>query len=164
MQILPNPLRTHKTFEDKKRAYMQDVVSSKGNAVAYASNGKPIPLRDVPVENIEFIGGLWRVQNPTEYTISHIRDLDLIMGDKLPRQENTFFEYYKAMRPTFNCYGIITIGDKFNMVVAKYTTDTGTHWGYGYNIEEARAFLGIRLYDMYKDWIHNVVCKNIQQK
>ena len=44
--------------------------------------------------------------------------------------------------------------------VAKYTTDQGTYWSYGNTIEQARAFLGIKLYDEYMDLIHTHACKN----
>ena len=58
-----------------------------------------------------------------------------------------------------NCYGRFIVGGP-EVIVAKYDTDRGTYWSYGPTLEQARAFLGIKLYDEYMDLIHSVACKN----
>ena len=44
-------------------------------------------------------------------------------------------------------------------VVAKYETDKKTYCAYGNGIEQARAFLGIKLYDECRDLIHGHLCR-----
>lgn len=151
--ILKNPLATwHKTPTEKQNAFN---AACKSGDVAYKSDGTTVPLTSLHQDKVEFIAGLWRVQNETNYEIKQIRDRQLILGPRLPHSERTLFEFYSAMRPVFNCYGLIHCN--FDIVVAKYTTQSGTFWGYGRTIEEARAFLGIRLYDTHQELINNVL-------
>ncbi len=159
--ILSNPLATqHKNRHEKMAAY--HIACAKGDN-ALTSDGALVPVSKLKPNQIEFIGGLWRVQNETTYEIKQIRDRKLILGNRLPHHERTLFEFYSAMTPAFNCYGLIC--NKFDVVVAKYTTASGTFWGYGRTIEEARAFLGIKLYDAHQELINNVLNKqNISQK
>lgn len=153
--ILSNPLATqHKDLHEKMAAY--HVACAKG-LCAVRSDGRQIPVSQLKPTQIEFIGGLWRVQDETEYKIQQIRDKRLILGPRLNRTEHTLFEFYQAMQPTFNCYGLLDMG--FDMVVAKYTTSSGTFWGYGHTIEQARAFLGIKLYDQHQGLINDVLNK-----
>lgn len=153
--ILSNPLATqHKDLHEKMAAY--HVACARGE-FALRSNGTRVRVSELAPTQIEFIAGLWRVQNETQYQIRQIRDEKLILGKKLNRTEHTLFEFYQAMKPTFNCYGLIDMG--FDMVVAKYSTSSGTFWGYGRTIEEARAFLGIKLYDQHQELINDVLNK-----
>ena len=108
---------------------------------------------------VDKVGGLWRIQNTVPYNITRVRDKDMVLGNKLDRVENTLFEYYNAREVNYNCYGPFVF-DEYTYIVAKYETDNETLWGYGKNIEGARAFLGLKLYDEYKDIIHAIVCRN----
>lgn len=151
--ILKNPLATqHKTPQEKQSAF---AAACRAGKSAYKSDGTTVPLATLHPDKVEFIAGLWRVQNETNYEIRQIRDRQLILGERMPHHERTLFEFYRAMKPTFNCYGLLDLG--FNIVVAKYTTTSGTFWGYGRTIEEARAFLGIRLYDAHQELINDVL-------
>lgn len=148
--ILPNPLAyQHKNYKEKLDAYK---VACANGVYAIRSDGVLISIATLKMHQVEFIGGLWRVQNETDYQIRQIRDRELILGKKLNRTENNLFEFYQAMQPVFNCYGLLNTD--FNMVVAKYRTASGTFWGYGRTIEEARAFLGIKLYDQHQELIN----------
>jgi len=150
----------HKNPHEKMMAYHRACATG---ARALTSDGRAIPVSQLNPTQIEFIAGFWRVQNETQYEIKQIRDRKLILGNRLPHNERTLFEFYGAMEPVFNCYGLIC--NKFDIVVAKYTTASGTFWGYGRTIEEARAFLGIKLYDQHQELINNVLNKqNISQK
>lgn len=153
-----NPLSAYKSARDKNTAYNIDCGAG---AMAYKSNDTKIPLQSVSCDDVEFVGGLWRVQDKNNYDIRTVRDRRLIMGARLPYNERTFFEYYSAALLTYNCYGVLP--PVFDVVVAKYTTDHGTYWSYGKTIADARAYLGIRLYDEYMDLIHSVACKNMAQ-
>lgn len=153
-----NPLATQ-TIEQKNKQYAHDCAT---DARAYSDATTSVPLRDVPVDKVEFIGGLWRIQNPHSYTITIVRDRPMILGDQIQHSERTFFKYYRAGFVTYNCYGLLK--PHFDMIVAQYTTDNGTYLSYGKTIAEARAFLGIRLYDQYMDVIHRIACKNQIQK
>lgn len=153
-----NPMAAYKSTDDKAIAYNMDCAAG---AMAYKSDDTKVPLRLVPCDDVEFIGGLWRVQDKHDYNIRTVRDRRLIMGARLPYSERTFFEYYSAALLTYNCYGVLP--PVFDVVVAKYTTDHGTYWSYGKTIADARAYLGIRLYDEYMDLIHSVACKNMAQ-
>ncbi|MCM1294289.1 MAG: hypothetical protein NC311_01875 [Muribaculaceae bacterium] len=153
--ILKNPLATqHKTPGEKIAAF---TAGCKSGAMAHKSDGTSVALKTLQPNQVEFIAGLWRVQDETNYEIRQIRDRQLILGERMPHRERTLFEFYQAMQPTFNCYGLICNG--FDIVVAKYTTNSGTFWGYGRNIEQARAFLGIKLYDAHQELINDVLNK-----
>lgn len=159
MQNNKNPLSFYKDNTQKLEAYMS---SCQSGAVAYKSDNTRVPLKEMNINDVEFIGGLWRVQTKPVYNIQRIRDRDMIIGDKIQRTEKTFFNYYKASFLVYNCYG--PIEPKFDMVAAEYKTDKCTYWAYGKTIAEARAFMGIKLYDEYKDLINSVACKGICQK
>lgn len=152
-----NPLATQ-TIAEKRKQYDTDC---RRNAMAYTQSCMHVPLRNVKFENVEFIGGLWRIQHTNNFDIIQVRDCKMILGERLAHHEKTFFEYYTAALVGYNCYG--PIRTPFDMVVAKYTTDAGTYWSYGKNIAEARAYMGIRLYDQYQELINNIACKKIKQ-
>ena len=154
-----NPLAEHKTKKQKYRAFISDRNSGKN---AYKSDNTCVPLKDLNFNDVEFIAGFWRVQEFFDYDIQQIRDREIILGPRLEYKEKTFFEYYKVASLVYNCYG--PVKPNFNMVAAKYETDKETYWSYGKSIAEARAFMGIKLYDEYMDLIHSVACKNINSK
>ncbi len=154
-----NKLATHKTVAEKERAYNIAILDSTRRVMAYSRNGTVAPLVDFAVSDVEFIGGLWRVQTPFHHKIQDVRDKQFVLGDRLAHREKNHFEFYSAWLVSENCYGkYILDGGKY--IVAKYTTDHGTYWSYGNTIEQARAFLGIKLYDEYMDLIHAHACKN----
>ena len=160
-----NKFATHKTIDEKKRAYRAACVDSKRQALAHRSDGTTVPLADVNVNDVEFIGGLWRLQNPFTYKIQDVRGIEFVLLNKLPHTEKTLFEFYRAAVVGENCYGRYLTDTSY--IVAKYTTDDGEFWGYGSTIEQARAFLGVKLYDEYKDLIHQHACrgqKKIREK
>lgn len=153
-----NPL-ANQTLDEKRKKYSTDSTNS---SFAYKSDNTKVPLKETNINDVEFIGGLWRVQEYTDYNIKKVRDKDLIIGNRIEHNEKTFFEYYQASILTYNCYGVLK--PHFDMVAAKYDTDKGTYWSYGKSIAEARAFMGIKLYDEYRDLIHSVACRSINQK
>jgi hypothetical protein len=161
--IYKNPLATHATVADKARDYY--AACANGEYAYYDATRKEL-LSLVDVDRVEFIGGLWRVQIDFPYKIERIRDKDFIILKKLPRQEKNLFDFYVAESVSYNCYGPYTSSNKneVNSVVAKYKTSTKTCYAYGNSIEQARAFLGIRLYDEYCDLIHNYLCNDNQNK
>ena len=156
-----NKLATHKTIAEKHRAYNAAVLDGHNKTMAYCSNGTTIPLADVDVSNVEFIGGLWRVQDSFPYKIQNVRDKSFVLHEKLDYQEKNLFEFYRASIVTQHCYGYFMSPKHY--IIAKYTTDHGTYWSYGTTIEQARAFLGIKLYDEYMDLIHSVACQKISR-
>ena len=112
-------------------------------------------------QNVDKVAGVWRIQNKFPYKITRVRDQDMVLTKKLNRVENTLFEFWGAKKVSYNCYGPFIIDDpRTDYVVAKYETDNGVYWGYGKTIEDARAYLGIKLYDEYKDFINAIACKN----
>ena len=127
--------------------------------LAYSCDGKTRPLKDCDILDVKFIAGLWRVQNKFEHNIQRVRDQEFVLLEKINRTEKNKFEFYRACRVGHNCYGRFVVGG-MEQVVAKYETDKQTYWSYGNTIEQARAFLGIRLYDEYSDLIHAVACQN----
>ena len=154
-----NKLATHKTIIEKERAYNAAIVDGKHQTMAYSRDGTVAPLANFAVSDVEFIGGLWRVQTPFSHKIQDVRDKQFVLDAVLSHREKNHFEFYSAWLVSENCYGkYILDGGKY--IVAKYTTDHGTYWSYGANIEQARAFLGIKLYDEYMDLIHAHACKN----
>lgn len=154
-----NKLAMHKTIVEKERAYNIAILDSTRRVMAYSRDGTIAPLANFAVSDVEFIGGLWRVQNPFPHKIQNVRDKQFVLDTPLSHREKNHFEFYSAWLVSENCYGKYIL-DGVKYIVAKYTTDNGTYWSYGANIEQARAFLGIKLYDEYMDLIHAHACKN----
>lgn len=150
-----NKFATHKRPIQKMVDFQYDAANG---AFAHKSDGTTVPLRDVLPSMVEFVGGLWRIQNDFPYRIDRIRDRDMVLVKKLPHQERMPFEYYSAVAVGYNCYGPFISGNP-DIIVARYATDDGVYWGYGATIEQARAFLGIKLFDQYMDLIHAHACK-----
>lgn len=150
-----NSFAEHKTAREKITAYHQAIAT---NEMAIKSDGTRVALQDVPVQDVEYIGGLWRVQDCFPYFIQRVRDKDVVLGDKLPHTERIPFEYWRAYTVSENCYGKY-LSSRPDLIVAKYETDDGIYWGYGNTIEQARAFLGIKMFDKYMDLIHATACK-----
>ena len=144
-------------------AFCSDVYKVK--AVDEAGNQITLGEKGAEFENVDFVAGLWRIQTKFPHKITCVRDKDVVLMNKLPRQESTNFEYWQAKVVGYNCYGPFVLqGSTADLVVAKYDTDNGPLWGYGATIEAARAFLGLKLYDIYKDDIHRIACKNKLQQ
>lgn len=155
--------------EDKaKIAKIGRFSSDVYNVKAITVDGHEITLgeKGAKLEDVDFVAGLWRVQKKFPHKITRVRDKDVVLTNKLSHQESTNFEYWDAKLVGYNCYGPFVLqGKDANLIVAKYDTDDGCIWGYGSTIESARAFLGVKLYDTYKDIIHLIACKNkLKQK
>ena len=140
-------------------AFCKDVY----NVKAFTANGRAITLgeRGAKLENVDFVAGLWRVQKKFPHKITRVRDKDMVLIKKLDHKENTNFEYWTAKLVGYNCYGPFIIdGNSFDYIVSRCITDKGEFWGYGTTIESARAFLGLKIWDEYRDVIHDAVfCK-----
>lgn len=154
-----NSLSIYKTEKEKKAAYLAAVNK---NAVALTETGQKVPLRSLPSSQVDFVGGLWRVQRKFDAKIQVVRDKNFVLLKRLPHQEKNLFEFYEAAQVYENCYGKQISNAK--VIVAKYDTLQGTFWSYGLTIEQARAFLGIRLYDEYMDLIHHVANKQVKTR
>ena len=160
MAIKQNSLSAHLTEFNKVGDFQ--AARARGEK-AYYSNGDIVSLEVVGLHDVEFIGGLWRVQDKFPHKIQMVRDVPFVLGERIPRNERNLFEFYRARRVCENCYGkFLAPGPE--KIVAKYTTDNGTYWSYGDTVEQARAFLGIKLYDEYMDLIHRVACKKQSRK
>ena len=155
-----NKLALYQNNDDKIQAFNAARASG---ARAIQGEGDSIPLSQLTVDDVEFVGGRWCVQLDFPYDISKIRDRELVLVDRIPHTERIPFEYYRAYHFGENCFGPF-LSAKPEVVVAKYETDDGVYWGYGNTIEQARAFLGIKLFDQYMDLIHATACKNTRQK
>ena len=153
--MIRNSLSELKTDSQKVAAYIRD-RHKKELVLAYKSDGTTVPLKEVRLKKVEFVGGLWRVQNDFPYTIENVRKKDFVIGNKLPYTERTLFDFYEAYSICENCYGKYkrSIPD---YIVAKYDTNRGTYCAYGKTIEDARAYLGIKLYDEFQDVIHATI-------
>ena len=150
--------------EDKAKiakigAFCNDVYKVK----AFTFNGHTITLgeKGAKLENVDFVAGLWRVQKKFPYKITRVRDKNMVLMNKINHNENTKFEYWTAKQVDYNCYGPFVIdGNAFDYIVSHCITDKGEFWGYGTTIESARAFLGLKIWDEYRDVIHDAVfCK-----
>jgi len=151
-----NPLSEFKTVVEKRAAYNAALDKHEPayiNFNTFISVGMP----GAQFNDVEFIGGLWRVQHPFNKKITHVRDCDFVIGEKLPHQEHTKFDFFKAYRVGTNCYGryIFENENGYDYIVARYKTNRGTFWSYGKTIADARAFLAISIYDAHQDVIAN---------
>ncbi len=153
--MINNTLSEFKTDAAKIAAYVRD-KTKKEPVYAYTADGAKIPLKELRIDKVEFVGGLWRVQNEFPHKIENIRKVDFVIGDKLPHVERTLFDFYQAFSVGENCYGKF-ISKKPDYIVAKYVTNRGTYGAYGKTIEDARAYLGIKLYDEFQDVIHREI-------
>lgn len=152
-----NPYDEYKNSRIKSNAWMRACGK---NEMAVNSKNEMHPVKNFKMEDLAFVAGLWRIQEKCPHKITRVRDKDMILFDKLDHVENTLFEFWNAKEVVYNCYGIC-FGDKEpDFIVAKYDTDNGTYLGYGRTLESARAFLGLKLYDEYKDIINAIACKN----
>ena len=154
--MINNSLSDFKTDAQKTAAYVRDKANKNLVVYAYKPDGTRVPLKDVRIDTVEFVGGLWRVQNDFPYQIENVRKKDFVIGKKLPHVERTLFDFYDAYSVGTNCYGRF-IATKPDYIVAKYMTKNGVYSAYGKTIEDARAYLGIKLYDEYQDVIHNAI-------
>ena len=100
-----NKLATHKTIAEKQQAYNNAILCSHQKIMAHRSDGTTIPLADVNISDVEFIAGLWRVQDSFPYKIQNVRDKSFVLHEKLDYQEKNLFEFYRASIVTQNCYG-----------------------------------------------------------
>ncbi len=158
-----NKLALYQNDKDKIHAFNMARASG---GYAITDGGGRVPLSQLTSDDVEFVAGRWCVQVDFPYEISMIRDRELILSDRIPHTERIPFEYYRAYRFGENCFGPFLVPSP-DVVVAKYETDDGVYWGYGATIEQARAFLGIKLFDQYMDLIHATACrgaKNNQKK
>ena len=152
-------LRVSSRIQDTIRATGDYDTDAKNGIGVYCVNGARMLLSSVGRTRVKFIGGLWRMQDTRHgYHVTKVRDKDFILGDKIARDEKNLFEYYHAAAACENCYGLIK--PNFCYVVAKYDTKNGPMWAYGNTIEQARAFLGIALFDKHIDSIHAIERKN----
>ena len=135
-------------------------------AVAYVGFKQAVPLGSPGAEfnDVEFIGGLWRVQKKFPYKITQVRDRQFVLVKKLPRAEKNKFEYYTAAAAVWSGTGCSSDVAKPDWIVAKYETPNGVFMSYGQTIEQARAFLAISIYDEYQDLIHNAALAEANQK
>ena len=153
-----NPLDEHKVLSKKVIKWRQD---GENNVMAFDSHGNTKPVKDLSIDEVAFVNGLWRIQEKLSLPITRVRDKDMILTKKIDHTETTLFEFFRGKEVKYNCYGPFVIqDDKYDYIVAKYDTDKGTYWAYGKTIEQARAFMGIKLYDEYKDVINIIACKN----
>ncbi len=147
-----------------------DMIKSTGNyrtdcknqIGAYCEDGTRVLLNGVERTRVKFVAGLWRVQRQyaRHYKIIDVRDKKFILGKKLDIHEKNLFEYYNAAVVNSNCYGILPA--EFDYIVAKYDTKDGALMSYGTTVEQARAFLGIALFDKYNSAVHNVARREKQ--
>ena len=146
----------------KRVAY--DAAVANG-AMAIDSNLNQVRLGEngATFNQVEYMSGYWRIQTKFEHEITKVRDKELVIGKKLAHKERIPFEFYDAYTIGITCYGqgLFPTPD---YIVAKYETDNGIYMSYGRTIEEARAFLGIKLYDEYQDLIDATIRTKSRQK
>lgn len=150
--MINNYLSDFKSENKKIAMYLRD-RRKQDTVYAQTSNGKAVPLHECRLSDVEYIAGMWRVQNKFDYTIENVRGKNFVIGKKLPYTERTLFDFYEAYAVYENCYGKYKTS-KPEYIVAKYVTNRGTFCAYGKTREDARAYLGIKLYDEFQDVIH----------
>ena len=147
-----NPKKSDKENAAAKRIEYNKALDA--GAVAYTGFRECAPLENFEFNNVEYIAGLWRVQNKFLYEIINVRDRQFVLVEKLPRTEKNKFEYYRAALATWCGTGCSADVSRPDWIVAKYETPNGIFMSYGQTIEQARAFLAISIYDEYQDLIH----------
>ena len=163
------PDGTRRSAAEANMVKIECFFNDVGNVKAIAENGKHITLgkAGAKLEQVDRINGVWHIQNNFDYSkITRVRDKDMILIKKLDRTETTNFEFWSAKSVGYNCFGpFISKDNGYDYIVAKYETDEGILYGYGKTLEQARAYLGLKLYDEYKDVIHIIANrKRLKQK
>lgn len=140
----------------EKRVFYNKALDNHEMALC-GGDKKFIPLGEPGAEfnDVEYIAGCWRCQIKCPYEITDVRDRQFVLVKKLPHVEHTKFEFYLAAAAGWSGMGRSADVANPSWIVAKYETPRGTYMAYGQTIEQARAFLGIKLYDEYQDLIHN---------
>nr|MBQ0091256.1 hypothetical protein [Candidatus Enterousia merdequi] len=160
--ILRNIYDEYKDVRTKSEAFTKAVQN---HIKAIDSNGNMINMDLLNLDDVAYVSGAWRVQVDFPYKISNIRKRDMVLLEKLNRVENTLFEFWSAKFVGYNCYGpFVSKNEKPDCIVAKYDTDNGAFWGYGETLEKARAFLGLKVYDEYKEVINAIACRQKLRK
>ena len=144
-----------KSEAEKEAAYKKDIQNPK-TVFAQKADGTSIPLKYVSVSRVDRIGDLWRVQTPFSKPIRIVRKQEFVIGNKLPHIEHTKFDFYEAFSVGMNCYGRFVF-PKPDYIVAEYRVANMVFDAYGKTIEDARAYLGIKLYDEFQDVIHESI-------
>lgn len=116
---------------------------------AYDSDGHKILLRNLDAREVKFIAGAWRFQDKLCKEIKIIRGKEFILGKKLDIKEPNGFTYYTANPLGENCCG------KYEVKMSMVASNLGPYWAYGNTVPEARAFLAVKLFDLYQDEINN---------
>jgi len=137
----------------KRCKYNDDMLAG---VYAVDENSNKILLGEpgAQINEVEFIAGVWRIQNKFPYKVVNVRGQDFVLLEKLDYKEKTKFDFYSAVTIGLNCYGYFIIPNSNDYIVARYETEKGVFMAYGQTKEQARAFLGIKLYDQYQDLIH----------
>ena len=141
-----NPMNQYRLHGNEKTAAYNKSVGLGENALQH--DNSTVPLASKSLDEVEFIGGFWRVQHGFNKEITMVRNVPFVLGaqltsDKLAQFEIKFFKYYHASMVCWNCYGPI-LAEKSH-IVANFRQ----HWAYGPGIAEARAFLAVRVLDYY---------------
>lgn len=113
---------------------------------ASAEDDSEKPLKSLNPNQVEFIGGMWRIQRDFNLYVEKIYDKYFVMGkrierEKLPKEEIPIFNYYNALLVESNCYGFYTYD--FGYIVA----NCENIWRYGKDISEARSKLSGNIID-----------------
>ena len=156
--IYKNPSATL-AGHDKVTKYCKD---ARVGAVARGADGQCVPLEKLPVDAVEFIAGLWRVQVDFPHEIITVRGRAMVLGRKHDAAEFGAFHYYDGYLVSNNCYGPF-IGDTPNYVVGRVDTATGPIWAYGASIPAVRAFLSVALFDRNRSMIFSAEGMNIDK-
>lgn len=160
--VYTNNMDEYKTTREKSAAWVSAVYN---NSMAVDSAGNMFPVKNYDMGRLAFVAGLWRIQDIFPYKIVRVRDRDMVLLDKIDWKENTMFEFWNAKTVGYNCYGPFISENKIpDYIVAKYNTADGVYMGYGKTKEEARAFLGLKVYDSYKDVVHLIANRKVKVK
>ncbi|MBP5485228.1 MAG: hypothetical protein J6Y07_00775 [Alphaproteobacteria bacterium] len=149
----------YKNIEEKRAAFEWAVDYE--DAVAWI-DGKPVPLGGPGAElnDVEYVAGLWRVQNKEQYDTISVQEREFVLLDRLTRTEHTNFEYYSAAHVGWTGCGR-SCDNKPGYIIGKYETGRGTFYAYGCQwadgskeaLATARAHLAGQVVLAYQDLI-----------
>ncbi|MDL2295350.1 hypothetical protein LJC18_00850 [Lachnospiraceae bacterium OttesenSCG-928-E19] len=150
---IPNPLIELKD-KCKKDKYWIDVNNP--DVRAMHASGDSERLGKLLIDKVEFIGGLWRVQN--EYDFSNVvsihdskkkTDRHFKLLKELDIREHNNFTYYDARELVCNCYGWRE--GPVPYFVTNYEIFGQNHWAFNTQQEGSRAFLSARKSDVFQE-------------
>ncbi len=150
----------YSTVAEKRAIFNREVDNGTKALLVGGQETIPLGAPGAGFNDVEYVAGLWRVQNKVHYDTINVQERDFTLLDRLNRTEHTNFEYYSAAQVGWTGWGCACDNNP-GYIIGKYETGRGTFYAYGCQwadgpkkaLATARAHLAGQVYLAYKDLI-----------